>query len=83
MIFFTVSYQDKEGNFAFSTEFQNNQQYWSLKNDNLSIVKVCQKDDIPAKMIKINKYSFVCFIAKDFKGTLMQIWKAPHMFVFI
>ena len=33
---------------------------------NLSIVKACQKDDIPTKVIKINKDIFAGFIAKDF-----------------
>ena len=32
--------------------------------NNLSIVKVCQKDNIPTKVIKINKDAFAGFIAK-------------------
>ena len=34
--------------------------------NNLSIVKACQKDEIPTKVIKMNKYIFAGFIAKDF-----------------
>ena len=33
--------------------------------NNLSIVKACQKDDIPPKVIKMNKYISAGFIAKD------------------
>ena len=34
--------------------------------NNLSIVKACQKDDIPTKVIKMNKDIFAGFIAKEF-----------------
>ena len=34
--------------------------------NNLSIVKACQKDDIPTKKIKMNKDIFAGFTAKDF-----------------
>ena len=34
--------------------------------NNLSIVKACQKDDIPTKVIKMNKDIFPHFKAKDF-----------------
>ena len=34
----------------------------------MSIVKACQKDDIPTKVIKINKNIFSGFIAKDFNN---------------
>ena len=33
--------------------------------NNLSIVTGCQKDDIPTKVIKMNKDIFARFIAKD------------------
>ena len=36
--------------------------------NNLSIVKACQKDDIPTKVIKMNKDIFADFIAKDFNN---------------
>ena len=36
--------------------------------NNLSIVKTCQKDDIPTKVIKMNKYIFAGFIAKYFNN---------------
>ena len=36
--------------------------------NNLSIVKACQKDDIPTKVIKINKDIFAGFIAKNFSN---------------
>ena len=36
--------------------------------NNLNIVKACQKDDIPAKVIKMNKDIFTGFIAKDFNN---------------
>ena len=36
--------------------------------NNLSIVKACQKDDIPAKVIKMNKGIFSGFIARDFNN---------------
>ena len=51
----TKYYQDKDGKFALSTDFQNNQQHWGQKINNLGIVKVCQKDDVPTKVIKMNK----------------------------
>ena len=34
----------------------------------MSIVKACQKDDIPAKVIRKRKYIFAGFIAKDFNN---------------
>ena len=34
----------------------------------MSIVKACRKDDIPTKVIKINKYIFARFIAKGFNN---------------
>ena len=34
----------------------------------MSIVKACQMDDIPAKVIKMNKYIFTGFIAKEFNN---------------
>ena len=34
----------------------------------MSIVLVCQKDNIPTKVIKINKDVFAGFIAKDFNN---------------
>ena len=36
--------------------------------NNLSIVKACQKDDIPTKVLKMNKDIFAGFIAKDFSN---------------
>ena len=36
--------------------------------NNLSIVKACQKDDIPTKVIKMNKDIFAGFIAKYFNN---------------
>ena len=36
--------------------------------NDLSIVKACQKDDIPTKVIKMNKDIFAGFIAKDFNN---------------
>ena len=36
--------------------------------NNFSIVKACQKDDIPTKVIKMNKDIFAGFIAKDFNN---------------
>ena len=36
--------------------------------NNLSIVKACEKDDIPTKVIKMNKGIFSGFIAKDFNN---------------
>ena len=32
----------------------------------MSVVKACQKDDIPTKAIKMNEDIFASFIAKDF-----------------
>ena len=32
----------------------------------MSVVKACQKDDIPTKVIKMNEYLFAGLIAKDF-----------------
>ena len=32
----------------------------------LSIVKACQKDNIPTKVIKLNKDIFASFTAKEF-----------------
>ena len=34
--------------------------------NNLSIIKACQKDDIPTKVIEMNKDIFAGFVAKDF-----------------
>ena len=51
----TKYYQDKDGKFALSTDVQNKQQHWGQKINNLGIVKVCQKDDVPTKVIKMNK----------------------------
>ena len=34
----------------------------------MSIVKACEKDDIPTKVIKMNKGIFSGFIAKDFNN---------------
>ena len=34
----------------------------------MSIVNACQKDDIPTKMIKMNKDIFAGFAAKDFNN---------------
>ena len=36
--------------------------------NNLSIVKACQKDEIPTKVIEMNKDTFAGFIAKDFNN---------------
>ena len=36
--------------------------------NNLSIVKACQKDNIPTKVVKINNDAFAGFIAKDFNN---------------
>ena len=72
----TKYYQDKDGKFALSTDFQDNQQHWSQKINNLGFVKVCQKDDVPTNVIKMNKY----VIAKDFyncvdKGVFLDYMK--------
>ena len=53
--FLTKYYQDKDRKLALSTDFQNNQQYWSQKINNLGIVEVCLKDDVPTKVIKMIK----------------------------
>ena len=34
--------------------------------NNLSIIKACQNDDIPTKVIEMNKDIFAGFVAKDF-----------------
>ena len=36
----------------------------------MSIVKACQKDDIPIKVIKMNKDIFAGLIAKDFNNSV-------------
>ena len=51
----TKYYQDKDGKLAFGTDFQSNQQHWSQKINNLGIANVCEKDDVPTKVIKMNK----------------------------
>ena len=48
--------------------------------NHLSIVKACQKDDIPTKKIKMNKDIFAGFTAKDFntcfdKGAFLDDFK--------
>ena len=40
--------------------------------NNLSIVKACQKDDIPTKLIKMNKDIFADSIAKDFNNCVNE-----------
>ena len=69
MINIQVLYQYKEEKFWFGTEFQKNNST-EVENviNNLIIVKVCQKDDIPTKAIKMNEDIFACFIAKDFNN---------------
>ena len=34
----------------------------------MSIVKACQKDDIPTKAVKMSKYVFAGFIDKEFNN---------------
>ena len=34
----------------------------------MSIVKACQKDDIPTNVINMNKDIFACFLVKDFNN---------------
>ena len=34
----------------------------------MSIAKACQMDDMPTKVIKMNKYIFTGFIAKEFNN---------------
>ena len=69
MINIQVLYQYKEEKFWFGTEFQkNNSTEVEKVINNLIIVKVCQKDVIPTKAIKMNEDIFACFIAKDFNN---------------
>ena len=70
MVFTTSQYdQYKEEKFRFSSEFQKNSSTEVEKVfSNLSTVKACQKDDIPTKIIKMNKGVFAGFIAKDFNN---------------
>ena len=57
-----------EEKFRFGTEFKKKKSSTEAEKviNNLSVVKACQKDDIPTKVIKMNEYLFAGLIAKDF-----------------
>ena len=61
--------EDVVGNFDSALNFKKDSSAEVEKvMNNLSIVKARQKDDIPAKVIKMNKDIFAGFIAKDFSN---------------